>query len=137
MVKESSILYEKRRITSPDDAARIIRDFIGDADREMFIILCLNTKNEPTAIHTVSIGTLNSSDVHPREVFKVAILANSAAILLSHNHPSGDPTPSKEDIKITKRLKEAGEIIGIDIIDHIIIGDYDRFISLKQDGKIS
>jgi DNA repair protein RadC len=134
MLKESSIMYEKRKITSSNEAARLIKDFIGDADREIFVILCLNTKNEPTAIHTVSIGTLNSSMVHPREVFKAAILANSANILLAHNHPSGNVAPSKEDIEITKRLNEAGKILGIEVLDHIIVGEYGNFCSLKEKG---
>jgi len=134
MVKESSFLYETRRIESPDDAAKMVKRFIEDADREHFMVLCLNTKNEPTKIHTVSVGALNSVTVHPREVFKVAILANSSTVLLAHNHPSGDTTPSREDLAITGRLSEAGKIIGIEILDHIIIGDSGRFVSFKAKG---
>lgn len=93
----------------------------------------MDTKNQPTFVNVVSIGTLNSSLVHPREVFKVAILGNSVSIIVAYNHPSGDPTPSKEDITITARLKEAGKIIGIDILDHLIIGE-DKHISFKEKG---
>lgn len=136
MVKEGSILYSKRRIYSSSDAANIAREFLETCDREQLIVICLNTKNEPTAIHTVSIGSLNSSIVHPREVFKPAILSNSAAIIISHNHPSGCPDPSLEDINITKRIKEAGEILGIKLLDHIIIGDNNNYISIKEKGLI-
>jgi DNA repair protein RadC len=84
-------------------------------------------------IHTVSIGILDSSLVHPREVFKDAILASSASIIVAHNHPSGDPTPSVEDKRVTQRLYEAGQILGIDLLDHIVIGD-NKWVSLKQLG---
>ncbi|NPV73346.1 MAG: JAB domain-containing protein [Pelotomaculum sp.] len=134
MVKESSVLYAERKIKQPEDAVALLRNFLEDADRENFVVVCLNTKNEPTAIHTVSVGTLNSNQVHPREVFKAAILANASCVILSHNHPSGDPSPSNEDIEVTKRLKEAGRIIGVDILDHIVIEDKGRFVSLKLKG---
>lgn len=134
MVKESSMLYAERKLKQPEDAVALLRNFLEDADRENFVVVCLNTKSEPTAIHTVSVGTLNSNPVHPREVFKAAILANAATIILAHNHPSGDPTPSREDIEITERLKEAGEILGIEVLDHIIIGDNGRFVSFKARG---
>ncbi|BAF60638.1 hypothetical DNA repair proteins [Pelotomaculum thermopropionicum SI] len=132
IVKEASVLYAARRISSPDDAAGFVRDFIEDADREKFLIICLNTRNEPTAVHTVAVGTLNSSQVHPREVFKVALLANSAGIILAHNHPSGDPAPSREDIEITRRLKECGDLLGISVLDHIVIGSGGQYTSLLQ-----
>lgn len=136
MVKEKSIKYEKRKITSPSDAEILCRNFLDDSDREKLIAISLDTKNQPTNINVVSIGSLNSSIVHPREVFKLAILSNANSIIISHNHPSGDPTPSREDINITKRLKECGELIGINLIDHIIIGDEGSFTSLKEKGII-
>lgn len=136
LVKESSLFYAKRRISSPDDALTLLREFMEDADREQFLIMCLNTKNEPTAIHTVSIGTLNSSYAHPREVFKAAILANSACIILAHNHPSGDPTPSRDDMELTGRLKDAGKIIGIEVLDHMVIGENGSFVSFKAKGLL-
>ncbi|MBS6500665.1 MAG: DNA repair protein RadC [Clostridium sp.] len=136
VVKESSILYGNRKISSPSDAVDIGRIMLDGSDREKLLLCCLNTKNEPNSLNIVSIGSLNSSIVHPREVFKLAILSNSASIILFHNHPSGDTNPSKEDINITKRIKEAGKIIGIDLIDHIILGDNERYTSLKEKGII-
>lgn len=135
MVREASVLYDIRKIGSPKDAVELGEKFLGDADREQLIVCCLDTKNQPTAINIVSIGSLNSSIVHPREVFKPAILSNSASIMLFHNHPSGDPAPSREDISITERIKESGRILGIELIDHIIIGN-DSYCSLKEKGII-
>ena len=103
MVKESSLKYQHRKISSPKEVSGLVNQFIGCKDREHFGIICVDTKNQPTHIMTVSVGTLNSSMVHPREVFKSAILSNSASIILFHNHPSGDPEPSKTDMDITKR----------------------------------
>lgn len=132
--KGNSIKSDVNVINGPGDIAAIF-EYLQSKDREQIDILCLSTKNKVIAIHTVSIGSLNSSIVHPREVFKAAILANSASIILVHNHPSGDPTPSDEDIKITKRLCEAGKILGITVLDHVIIGD-GRFESLVGLGFI-
>ena len=134
MVREKSILYDGRKVTSPLEAAEIGRRFLEDSDREQLLVCCVDTKNQPISISVVSIGSLNSSIVHPREVYKVAILSNCAAIILFHNHPSGDISPSSEDIGITNRLKEAGKIIGIELIDHIIIGSEGRYCSLKEKG---
>nr|WP_055668416.1 JAB domain-containing protein [Desnuesiella massiliensis] len=133
MVRESSILYKNRKVSSPSDAYELIKDFIENSDRELLIACCLDTKNQPTSINVVSVGTLNSSLVHPRELFKPAILSNSASLIVAHNHPSGYLEPSNEDINITNRIKECGKLLGIDIIDHIIIGD-ENFISLKEKG---
>lgn len=104
-------------------------------DREQFIIACLNTKNEPTNILVVSVGTLNKAIVHPREVFKTAILSNAASIVAFHNHPSGNSEPSQQDIELTNRLYEAGELLGIKLLDHLIIGDR-TFTSLKEKGYL-
>lgn len=135
MVKEHSILYPERNIKAPDDAYKLLKQFLVEADRELFIVLCLDTKNQPTAINVCHIGSLNTSIVHPREVLKPAILANSASIIVAHNHPSNDPSPSREDIDVTKRLGEAGKIIGIDVLDHLIVCT-DKFISLKEKGYL-
>jgi DNA repair protein RadC len=97
--------------------------------------MMLSTKNTVNAIHTASIGSLSSAIVHPREVYKAAVLANASSIVLGHNHPSGDPTPSPEDIEVTKRLSNAGDLMGIDVLDHVIIGD-GRFYSLKERGLL-
>jgi DNA repair protein RadC len=98
-------------------------------------VMLLNTKNRVLGLETVSIGSLNASLVHPREVFKKAIQRSAAAIILMHNHPSGDPSPSPEDLQITDRLCEAGRVIGIEILDHIIIGDH-VYASFKEKGLI-
>src|SRR5699024_10900909 len=116
-----------------NDAANIIRDFIGDSDREKFVVLCLNVKNEPTAMQVVHTGSLNASIVHPRDVFKVAVLSNSASVVVAHNHPSGHSTASVEDMQVTKRLVEAGEILRIEVLDHIII-THEQCKSLKKEG---
>lgn len=126
---------ERPVIRCPEDVSALLMGDLRNLDREYFLVLLLNTKNQVLAKETVSIGTLSSSMVHPRELFKVAVRRSAAAVILAHNHPSGDPTPSQEDITITKRLIEAGEILGIDVLDHIIIGD-NRFTSLKSKGLI-
>lgn len=135
LVKESSLLYKERRIQSPQDAYNLLRSFLVDSDREYFVVVCLDTKNQPTAINVCHVGSLNASLVHPREVMKVAILSNSASIIVGHNHPSQDPTPSREDIEVTKRLVEASKIIGIEMIDHLIVCD-EKYVSLKEKGYI-
>ena len=135
MVKESSFLYRTRQILSPNDAYEMIKEQLEGLDREQFIIACLNTKNEPTNITVVSVGSLNKAIVHPREVFKTAILSNAASIMAFHNHPSGETTPSQQDIQLTKRLYEAGELLGIKLLDHLIIGD-GTFTSLKEKGYL-
>ena len=135
MVKESSFLYQTRTISSPKDAYEMIKEQLEGLDREQFIIACLNTKNEPTNISVVSLGTLNKAIVHPREVFKTAILSNAASIMAFHNHPSGETTPSQQDIQLTHRLVEAGELLGIKLLDHLIIGD-GTFTSLKEKGYL-
>jgi len=135
MVKERSVLYSARRIKSSSDADALVRQFLEELDREAMIVVALNAKSEPTCLQVISTGSLSASIVHPREVFKVAILSNAYCILLAHNHPSSDTTPSQEDIRITKRLKSASEIIGIPILDHLIIG-YDGYYSFKENGQL-
>jgi len=135
LVRESSLLYRPGRIRGPEDAFELVRNILEDADREIFMVIYLNTKNEPTAIHTVSVGTLNTSLVHPREVFKAAVMVNAASLILAHNHPSGDSEASREDIEITRKLAEAGNILGIQVIDHIIVGS-GGYRSLKDAGML-
>lgn len=136
LVRESSVLYSNRKIESPNEGVELVRKYLENFDREKLIVVGLDNRNQPTFIDTISIGTINSSLVHPREVFKSAILSNSASIIMFHNHPSGETEASKEDINITYRIKEAGKIIGINLIDHIIIGSNGRFASLKEKGVI-
>lgn len=128
-----STLGELVVVKSPNHAAMYVMEELRYLKKEHFVCLFLNTKNGIIGKETLSIGTLNASLVHPREVFREAIRYNSASIICVHNHPSGDPTPSPEDISITKRLREAGSLIGIEILDHLIIGD-GKFISLKEQG---
>lgn len=130
----ASSTEEKRFvIRSPEDVHSLMAEQLRYLKKEYFVCLFLNTKNQVMNQETLSIGSLNASIVHPREVFRAAISRGSASIICVHNHPSGDPTPSPEDIQITRRLLEAGELIGIEVLDHIIIGD-ERCISLKQEG---
>lgn len=120
-------------IKSPKDVADLVMANLRFLKHERFQALHLNTKNKVLSIETISVGTLDSSLVHPRELFKTAIKNSSAALILVHNHPSGDPYPSKEDLALTRRLKEGGELLGIQVLDHIIIGD-NKYISLREEG---
>ncbi|WP_328793781.1 RadC family protein [Heliomicrobium undosum] len=122
-------------IRSPEDASRLVMEDMRFLDREVFRAIALNTKNQVLSIEDISVGSLSSSIVHPRELFKVLIRKSAAAVVLIHNHPSGDPTPSREDREITRRIVEAGRILGIEILDHVIIGD-NRYSSLKELGYV-
>jgi len=135
MVKEKNLEYSNNKISSPKDCANILKKFIGDYDREAVVVMALDTKNKINSITVASLGSLNSSIVHPREIFKTAILSNASSIIIGHNHPSGNDLPSKEDISVTLRIKESGKILGIDLLDHIIIGD-DKYTSLKEKGML-
>lgn len=127
--------FANYKIKNPQDAAKLAQHYIGSEAQEVFLAIFLNTKNDVIAIHKVHVGALNSSVVHPRECFKAAILNNSASIIFSHNHPSGNTSPSPEDIEVTKRLQEAGFIIGIEVIDHIIVS-HNEHTSLREKGYI-
>ncbi|KLV24515.1 hypothetical protein ABW02_17680 [Niallia circulans] len=122
-------------IRSPEDAAKYMMNEMRFLTQEHFVCLYLNTKNQVMHKQVVFIGSLNASIVHPREVYKEAFRRSAASIICLHNHPSGDPSPSREDIEVTKRLVECGKIIGIDLLDHIIIGE-NKFISLKEKGYV-
>ncbi len=122
-------------IKDPEAVVRAIRASIRDKAKEHFKLILLNPRNKIIGISTISIGTLNASLVHPREVFKDAIVHSAASVVLAHNHPSGDPEPSEDDIKMTKKLVESGEILGIEVLDHIIIGK-NNFCSFKERGLI-
>ncbi|TBL81630.1 RadC family protein [Paenibacillus thalictri] len=128
-----STMDDKVTVRHPQDVANLLMEDMRYLQKEHFVCLFLNTKNHVIGQETLSIGSLNASIVHPREVFRAAIGRSSASIVCAHNHPSGDPSPSPEDIEITQRLMESGEIIGIEVLDHIIIGD-GEFVSLKQQG---
>ncbi|NUK31325.1 DNA repair protein RadC [Parageobacillus sp. VR-IP] len=124
-------------VCCPEDATRVAAHFIGDDDREVFFVMCLNNKNEVVAVHRCHVGSLDASIVHPREVFKSAILNNAAAIVVAHQHPSGDITPSKGDIEMTRRLSKAGMILGIEVLDHLVINYKAEYTSLKERGFLS
>lgn len=128
-------LNKRMKITSPNDVCNLFMDELRYDKKEKFIIVLLNTKSEIISKELISIGNLNSSIVHPREVYKYAIKKSAASVLFIHNHPSGNPDPSKNDKNITRRLTEVGEIIGIDVIDHIIIGN-NRYFSFKENNLI-
>jgi len=132
---------QPRLVTTPAEAAELVREDLRLLDRESFRVILLNTKNAFLKTCAVSLGSLNASVVEPREVFKDAIAASAAGMILVHNHPSGDPTPSSEDIAITRRLVKAGELLGIAVHDHIILGRQvagraQDFVSLKELGLI-
>jgi DNA repair protein RadC len=123
----------KPKIKTQEDAYKLIAPKLRNLKKETFKALYLDTKNQLIKMETISIGSLDASVVHPREVFKKAIQESAAAIILAHNHPSGDPEPSPEDIELTKRLLESGNLIGIEVLDHIIVGD-GEYVSLKEKG---
>lgn len=126
---------EQYFIRSPEDGANYVMEDMRNLKQEHFVVLFLNTKNQVIQRKTIFIGSLNSSIVHPREVFREAVRRSAASIICIHNHPSGDPTPSKEDIHVTRRLVESGKMMGIEVLDHIIIGNR-KFVSLKEKGYI-
>ncbi|WP_371368575.1 hypothetical protein SRRS_21030 [Sporomusa rhizae] len=126
---------ERPVIKSPSDAACLMMAELRYQTKEHFIALLLSTKNHVIARAMVSVGSLNASIVHPRELFREAICYSAAAVILVHNHPSGDPTPSQEDISLTKQLVEAGNILNISVLDHVIIGD-GKYVSFKEKGII-
>lgn len=138
MVKESGANYDvDSAVKTPDSAVSAINLIFDlcNQPNEVFAILCLNTKNKIAGAHIISRGSLNSSIVHPREVFKAAILNNSSGIILFHNHPSGDSQPSREDIETTERLVKSGDLLGIKVLDHLIVGDGNHH-SMKEYGEM-
>ncbi|HLR64466.1 MAG TPA: DNA repair protein RadC, partial [Pseudogracilibacillus sp.] len=120
-------------IKSPSDGADYVMEEMRHLNQEHLVAMFLNTKNQIIHRQTIFIGSLNSSIVHPREIFREAVKRSAAAVICAHNHPSGDPTPSKEDIQVTRRLVEAGKIVGIELLDHLIIGSH-SYVSLKEKG---
>jgi len=127
--------YNQQSVTSPDKVAEIFIPLFKDEVKEKFTVVCLNSANKIIKFETISVGSLNASIVHPREVFKTAIENNSASVLLMHNHPSGNPEPSSEDIAITRKLREGGTILGIPVVDHIIIAG-NNYLSFMEKGLI-
>ncbi len=133
VVREDAPAWVSKRFTSASQVYEMFLDLRQEA-KEHFIALHLDGKNRIACLDRVSVGSLNQSIVHPRELFKTALLSSAAAILLIHNHPTGDPTPSSEDLEVTRRIKEAGDLLGIKVLDHIIIGD--SYLSFAEQGLI-
>ena len=143
-VRELVVSYRRRQvmvasgsrsIATPRDAASVFASIMGEEAVEVFGILCLTTKHRLIAYHQISRGGINRTVVSPREVFQVALLSHAAAVVVGHNHPSGDPMPSPDDIALTRTLTQAGEIIGIDVLDHVIVAD-GRYYSFKEGGRL-
>ena len=137
LVRERRLPHTQPQLRSSRDAAVIFRQHLGEVDREHFMVAMLDQKHKVIGINTVSMGSLTASVVHPREVMKPAILSNAAALLCCHNHPSGAPQPSQEDRALTKRLVDAGQLLGIHVIDHIILGDgSETYYSFADEGLL-
>lgn len=136
MVREAGFKYSHQPVSQSSDAAKILQTYLAGADREYFVLLLLDGKHRVNALNVVSIGSLTGALVHPREVFKPAILANAAAVIVGHNHPSGDPDPSREDRELTDRLVQAGRLLGITVLDHVIVGQ-ERFFSFADHHLIT
>jgi DNA repair protein RadC len=136
LIKDHAISYtQATHVLTPEDVYQLIKEFLQGTDREHFIAVFLDGNSAVIGMNTVSIGTLTESLVHAREVFKGAILANAASIIVAHNHPSGEARPSDADLNVTSKLREAGRIIGIPLEDHVILGE-DSFTSLRQLGLL-
>lgn len=138
LVREIEIKYSVRgevegRAQGPADVAAAIRRIVGDDPREHFCVVYLDTRNGIADVEIISVGTINQSLVHPREVFRTAIAKSAVSIAVAHQHPSGDPTPSREDHAVTRRLAEAGHLLGITLIDHVVVGSEGRWVSLRED----
>lgn len=134
MVKEKGLPYGEKKLDGPEKVVELASLLLDGADREYLLVISVNAKTQPLALEIVSIGSVDTAFAVPRETFKHAVLSNAAGIFLVHNHPSGDCKPSKEDMQITKRMKKAGEILGIPVIDHVVIGE-GEFYSLKEREK--
>ncbi len=126
-------LTKKPQVKTPEEVVSLVKGRLKDKKKEHFQALLLDTRSQLIKISEISVGSLDASIVHPREVFKEALSASAASVIFVHNHPSGDPKPSEDDIKLTERLAQAGEIMGIDVLDHIIIGNKE-YLSLKREG---
>ncbi len=133
LVKESSVLYQPRKVSTSGDLFELIREFIGERDREYLVVIGVSAKNEPTLINTAPIGSVTQSIIHVREIMKPLILSNADSFFIGHNHLSGYLEPSENDILFTKQLKEAGKLIGIKLVDHLIVNEREYY-SLKDFG---
>lgn len=134
IVKDVGNEYRTKSIKGGWDAASVVKEFLAGEDREVFLVMCLDSSHKINSINIVSIGTLDFTIIHPREIFKPAILSNAGAIIIAHNHPSGNPDPSLNDLETTRHLVECGKLLGIKVLDSIIIGD-GEYTSVDLEGK--
>lgn len=135
MVKDAEITYGGMKMENAEEAATLIKKFLGDVDRECLVVCATDIKMKPVHIQLTAMGAINYCPVSISDIFKAALLSNAANILLFHNHPSGDVTPSEDDIQVTKRVMEAGKLLGIPLLDHIILGEGDSFYSFRESGR--
>jgi len=131
LVREGSCVSEHNAISSPEEVFAVTHSDFAETTVEKALMLALDTKNKIIGVFTISTGSLNASIIHPRDLFQRAILCNAASVILVHNHPSGDPTPSAEDLELTRKMVKAGKLMDIPVLDHVIIGE-DRYSSLKE-----
>jgi DNA repair protein RadC len=135
--RTAAVRHEERPcVSTPEDVVHICERRLCGLDREHFCVLALNTKNRLIRMYEVSVGSLNATIVHPRELFKDAVRLSAASVVVVHNHPSGDPTPSGADIQLTRRLVKAGDVLGIEVLDHVVIGDGGEHASLRDLGHM-
>src|SRR5262245_8789767 len=138
LIREAVVRYRGRArrtgetMRAPADVARFVRALVGGDAREHFVALLLDGRHRPIAYQVVSVGTATASLVHPREVFQAAVSLGACALIVAHNHPSGDPTPSAEDREVTSRLAQAGRVLGIQLLDSIVVGDRGGYVSLRE-----
>ena len=140
VIKFKPLDTERINVSNPEAVSRFIRSKIGDNAVESFILLCVSNKNEVVSYSVISVGTITETLIHPREVFLPAVMTKANSVIVAHNHPSGVNLPSRQDIEATKRLVEAGKIIGIPLVDHIIVGFNDslyNYYSMKENGYIN
>lgn len=137
MIKERFLPFGEESICTPQKVIKMVGRLLEGADKEYTIVISVDSRNKPVAVEVVSIGTLNAALIEGREIFKHAILSNSAGIILLHNHPSGNAEPSREDILVTRKMKQAGDLLGISLLDHIIVGDAEQYVSMAEEKSIT
>lgn len=138
LVKESRVLFDAK-VSSPAVVAKMIKQMTDGSDRELVYVVSVDSKNKPIATELISMGGVNSSIVDIGNIFKHALLANATGVIIAHNHPSGDVTPSVEDIRITKRIEEAGKLLSLPLLDHVVVGDIetDVYYSFLENGRLA
>lgn len=136
LLKEKSLEYNFTSVKNPINVVNLAKELIGEVDREYVLVLNLNTNLEPNSIEVCGIGSLSEAVIHPREIFKSAILSSASKIIMVHTHPSGHVEPSLEDIQTTRRIRKAGEILGIPLMDHLILGNDTDYFSFTEHGDL-